>query len=173
MTIINSSLNTQLENYYSKNSARNVGQLDKTELSLNNAQVKSSDNESKQKQEIYKNSDGGNELSLVEQYALSPNISAMFNAYIEKQKLTSTMENKKLHTIENLSSNGMDKRMAELFAKNSVEVYKQILESQLDSKIAQEVQQQKELKQKLGITSSQSGSSQYLQISGSLVNLYS
>ncbi len=110
------------------------------------------------------------ETNAVEQYVYAPNISAMFNAYLEKQRLNSSVENKTDLTAQRLVGNGMDKKQAEQYAKASVDVYKQILESQLNSKIAEQVQQQKEFKQK---TDSVASANPYVQMTGSLVNLYS
>lgn len=110
------------------------------------------------------------EVNMVEQYAYAPNISAMFNAYLEKQRLNSSLDVKTEVATQRLVGNGMEKKQAEQYAKTSVDVYKQILESQLNSKIAGQVEQQKEFKQK---TDSTASANPYVQMTGSLVNLYS
>lgn|GEM_PF-4748503 len=109
-------------------------------------------------------------IDMIEQYAYAPNISAMFNAYLEKQKLNSGLDSKKEEVISRLTANGMDKRSAQSYAQTSVNVYKQILEAQLNSKINEQVKQQEEFKQK---TSSSQSANPYVQMTGTLVNLYS
>jgi ATP-dependent Lon protease len=116
------------------------------------------------------NQDLASQANFIDQFAYAPNISAMFNAYLEKQKLNSSLDGKKDEIAQRLSSNGTDKKQADSYAQSSVEIYKRAMENQLNSKISEQVEQLKEYKQK--VASSQSANP-YLQIAGNLVNLYS
>jgi hypothetical protein len=105
-----------------------------------------------------------------EQFVYAPNISALFNAYLDKQKLGQNMDGKKKEIADRLTSAGMDKDIAKNYAENGVEFYKQMMEVQLKSKINGEVQRQDNLKQMVG----ESGKpNPYLQMTGTLINMYS
>ena len=106
----------------------------------------------------------------VDQFAYAPNVSAMFSAYLEKQRLTGSLNSKKDEISQRLVDNGLDKKLALSYAQSSVDMYKQILEAQLNSKIEQQVLQQKEFKQKQMNTNEVNP---YLQMMGSYINLYS
>jgi len=121
------------------------------------------------KQNASSNNDGA-QTSSYEQFIYAPNISALFNAYLDKQKLDQTSDSKKRALTEKLTSNGMDKNIAKNYAENGVELYKQLMEAQLRSKINGEVQKQDELQQKLGKSNTPNP---YLQMTGSLISLYS
>ena len=116
------------------------------------------------------NADLAAQSNFVEQFAYAPNVSAMFNAYLEKQQLHNSLGSKKDEIAQRLTDNGTDKKLALAYAQNSVDVYKQILEAQLNSKIDEQVQQQKEFKQK---QLAANVSNPYTQMTGTLINLYS
>jgi hypothetical protein len=105
-----------------------------------------------------------------EQFVYAPNISALFNAYLDKQKLDQNMDGKKKELADRLTNGGMDKDIAKNYAENGVELYKQMMEVQLKSKINGEVQKQDNLKQMIGDSSKPNP---YLQMTGTLINMYS
>jgi hypothetical protein len=105
-----------------------------------------------------------------EQFVYAPNVSALFNAYLDMQKLDQNMDGKKKELADRLTNGGMDKNIAKNYAQNGVEFYKQIMEAQLKSKINGEVQKEVNLKQIIGESSKPNP---YMQMTGTLINMYS
>jgi len=166
MNISSLSLNTSASQVFSANNKKITLNFDATLAQETNYPTKKDESNVDSTQSI----DGKSTINAYEQFVYAPNISALFSAYLDKQKLDQTSDSKKKELAEKLTSNGMDKNIAKNYAENGVELYKQLMEAQLRSKINGEVQKQDELQQKLGKSNTPNP---YLQMTGSLISLYS